>query len=105
MACRYIESCDYIPTLDELSQQVSLSAFHLQREFKKDLVDELKNEFKNADINKAIAELSTAIESALHRASRRFSHTAVVVGGNGGKAVFEISRRIVDHIAVVGPLQ
>jgi AraC family transcriptional regulator of adaptative response/methylated-DNA-[protein]-cysteine methyltransferase len=33
--CRYIESCDYIPPLDELSQQVHLSPFHLQREFKK----------------------------------------------------------------------
>ena len=33
--CHYIESCDYIPTLEELSQQVNLSPFHLQREFKK----------------------------------------------------------------------
>ena len=33
--CHYIESCDYIPTLDELSQQVNFSSFHLQREFKK----------------------------------------------------------------------
>ena len=33
--CRYIESCDYIPTLEELSRQVQLSPFHLQREFKK----------------------------------------------------------------------
>ena len=33
--CHYIESCDYIPTLDELSRQVNLSPFHLQREFKK----------------------------------------------------------------------
>jgi AraC family transcriptional regulator of adaptative response/methylated-DNA-[protein]-cysteine methyltransferase len=33
--CHYIESCDYIPKLDELSQQVNLSPFHLQREFKK----------------------------------------------------------------------
>jgi AraC family transcriptional regulator of adaptative response/methylated-DNA-[protein]-cysteine methyltransferase len=33
--CRYIESCDYIPKLDELSQQANLSPFHLQREFKK----------------------------------------------------------------------
>ena len=33
--CRYIESCDYIPTLEELSQQVHLSLFHLQRVFKK----------------------------------------------------------------------
>lgn len=35
MVCRYIESCDYIPTLKELSQQVHLSPFHLQRVFKK----------------------------------------------------------------------
>jgi len=33
--CRYIEACDYIPTLEELSQHVLLSPFHLQREFKK----------------------------------------------------------------------
>ncbi|MFC1825618.1 bifunctional DNA-binding transcriptional regulator/O6-methylguanine-DNA methyltransferase Ada [Thermodesulfobacteriota bacterium] len=33
--CRYIESCDHTPTLDELSQQVSMSPFHLQRVFKK----------------------------------------------------------------------
>jgi AraC family transcriptional regulator of adaptative response/methylated-DNA-[protein]-cysteine methyltransferase len=33
--CHYIESCDHIPTLDELSRQIDLSPFHLQREFKK----------------------------------------------------------------------
>jgi AraC family transcriptional regulator of adaptative response/methylated-DNA-[protein]-cysteine methyltransferase len=33
--CHYIESCDYIPALDELSQQVNFSPFHLQRVFKK----------------------------------------------------------------------
>ncbi len=33
--CRYMESCDYIPTLEELSQQAHLSPFHLQRELKK----------------------------------------------------------------------
>ncbi len=33
--CRYIESCDYIPTLEELSRQVDSSPFHLQRVFKK----------------------------------------------------------------------
>ncbi|MGD2272524.1 MAG: methylated-DNA--[protein]-cysteine S-methyltransferase [Desulfobacterales bacterium] len=33
--CRYIESCDYIPGLTELSKQVNLSRFHLQRLFKK----------------------------------------------------------------------
>jgi len=35
--CRYIESCDYIPTLEELSEQVQLSSFHLQRVFKQAL--------------------------------------------------------------------
>lgn len=35
--CHYIESCDYIPTLEELSQKVHLSPFHLQRMFKKTL--------------------------------------------------------------------
>ena len=35
--CRYIESCDYIPTLEELSEQVQLSPFHLQRVFKQAL--------------------------------------------------------------------
>lgn len=33
--CRYIESCDYVPTLGELSQKVNISPFHLQRVFKK----------------------------------------------------------------------
>ena len=32
--CRYVESCDYIPTLKELAQQVHSSPFHLQRIFK-----------------------------------------------------------------------
>jgi len=35
--CRFIESRDYIPTLEELSRQVHLSPFHLQRVFKKAL--------------------------------------------------------------------
>ena len=35
--CRYIESCETIPTLAELSRYVRLSTFHLQREFKKAL--------------------------------------------------------------------
>jgi AraC family transcriptional regulator of adaptative response/methylated-DNA-[protein]-cysteine methyltransferase len=35
--CRYIEACDYIPTLEELSKKVNLSPFHLQRVFKKAL--------------------------------------------------------------------
>ncbi len=33
--CRYIESCDYAPRLDELSRTINLSSFHLQRIFKK----------------------------------------------------------------------
>jgi len=33
--CRFMESCDYIPTLEELSRQVHLSPFYLQRKFKK----------------------------------------------------------------------
>ncbi|MCG6973132.1 MAG: methylated-DNA--[protein]-cysteine S-methyltransferase [Desulfobacterales bacterium] len=35
--CRYIESCDYAPSLKELSQKVNLSSSHLQRVFKKAL--------------------------------------------------------------------
>jgi len=35
--CRYIESCDYVPTLEELSLQLHIGPFHLQREFKKAL--------------------------------------------------------------------
>jgi AraC family transcriptional regulator of adaptative response/methylated-DNA-[protein]-cysteine methyltransferase len=35
--CRYVESCDYIPTLKELAQQVQSSPFHLQRVFKQAL--------------------------------------------------------------------
>ena len=33
--CRYIESCDYIPTLEELSLRVDSSPYHMQRVFKK----------------------------------------------------------------------
>jgi AraC family transcriptional regulator of adaptative response/methylated-DNA-[protein]-cysteine methyltransferase len=32
--CRYIESCDYVPTLKELSQKFHWSPFYLQRVFK-----------------------------------------------------------------------
>ena len=32
--CRYIESCDYVPTLRELAQKNQWSPFHLQRVFK-----------------------------------------------------------------------
>jgi AraC family transcriptional regulator of adaptative response/methylated-DNA-[protein]-cysteine methyltransferase len=35
--CRYIESCDTIPTLEELSEKAELSPFHLQRVFKEAL--------------------------------------------------------------------
>lgn len=35
--CRFIEACDYIPTLEELSRNVHISPFHLQRVFKKAL--------------------------------------------------------------------
>ena len=52
-----------------------------------------------------LCELSAVTESALYRVSHCFSHTAIVVGGDAGKAVFEISRSVVDHIAVGGPLE
>jgi AraC family transcriptional regulator of adaptative response/methylated-DNA-[protein]-cysteine methyltransferase len=35
IGCRYIESRDYIPTLQELSREVELSPFYLQRVFKR----------------------------------------------------------------------
>jgi AraC family transcriptional regulator of adaptative response/methylated-DNA-[protein]-cysteine methyltransferase len=37
LICRYIESCETIPTLEELSEKVDLSPFHLQRVFKQAL--------------------------------------------------------------------
>ena len=52
-----------------------------------------------------LCELLAVTESALYRVSHCFSHTAIVVGGDAGKAVFEISRSVVDHIAVGGPLE
>jgi AraC family transcriptional regulator of adaptative response/methylated-DNA-[protein]-cysteine methyltransferase len=35
--CRYIESCDYVPTLKELAQKIKWSPFYLQRVFKSSL--------------------------------------------------------------------
>jgi len=83
--CHYIESCDYIPTLDELSQQVNLSPFHLQREFKKVLgitprnyADTLRQlRFKKAlktgdDIALATYDAGYGSSSRLYEKSSRF---------------------------------
>ena len=83
--CRYIESCDYIPTLEDLSQQVNLSPFHLQREFKKVLGITPKNyadarrqlRFKNAlktgdDIALAIYDAGYGSSSRLYEKSASF---------------------------------
>ncbi len=83
--CHYIESCDYIPTLDELSQQVNLSPFHLQREFKKVLgitprnyADALRQlRFKKAlktgdDIALATYDAGYGSSSRLYEKSSRF---------------------------------
>ena len=83
--CHYIESCDYIPKLDELSQQVNLSRFHLQREFKKILgitprnyADALRQlRFKKAlktgdDIALATYDAGYGSSSRLYEKSSRF---------------------------------
>jgi len=83
--CHYIESCDYIPTLEELSQQVHLSPFHLQREFKKVLGITPRNyadahrqlRFKKAlksgdDIALATYEAGYGSSSRLYEKSSRF---------------------------------
>lgn len=83
--CRYLEICDYIPTLDELSQQVNLSPFHLQREFKRILgitprnyADALRQlRFKKAlktgdDIALATYDAGYGSSSRLYETSSRF---------------------------------
>jgi AraC family transcriptional regulator of adaptative response/methylated-DNA-[protein]-cysteine methyltransferase len=83
--CRYLEACDYIPTLEELSKQVNLSPFHLQREFKRILgitprnyADALRQlRFKKAlkngdDIALATFDAGYGSSSRLYETSSRF---------------------------------
>ena len=83
--CRHIESCDYIPTLEELSHQVDLSSYHLQREFKKVLGISPRNyadahrqlRFKKAlkngdDIALATYDAGYGSSSRLYEKSSRF---------------------------------
>ena len=83
--CHYIDSCDYIPTLDEISQQVNLSPFYLQREFKKVLGISPRNyadahrqlRFKKAlrsgeDIALATYDAGYGSSSRLYEKSSRF---------------------------------
>jgi len=83
--CRYIETCDYAPRLDELSQKVNLSSFHLQRIFKKTLgisprnyVDmhrqqRLKKALKAGDgVALAIYEAGYGSSSRLYEISSRY---------------------------------
>jgi len=83
--CHYMESCDYIPTLDELSRQVTSSPYHLQREFKKVLgitprnyADALRQlRFKKAlktgdDIALATYDAGYGSSSRLYEKSSRF---------------------------------
>jgi len=83
--CHYIESCDYIPTLETLSRQVHLSPFHLQREFKKvfgitprNYADALRQlRFKKAlktgdDIALATYDAGYGSSSRLYETSARF---------------------------------
>ena len=83
--CRYIESCDHIPTLEELSHKVLLSPSHLQREFKKALGVTPRNyadahrelRFKEAlntsnDIALAIYDAGYGSSSRLYEKSTRF---------------------------------
>ena len=83
--CRHIESCDYIPTLEELSHQVDLSSYYLQREFKKVLGISPRNyadahrqlRFKKAlkngdDIALATYDAGYGSSSRLYEKSSRF---------------------------------
>ena len=83
--CRYIESCDYVPTLEELSHQVQLSPFYLQRVFKKIIGISPKNyadahrqlRFKKAlrsgdDIALAMYDAGYGSSSRLYEKSSRF---------------------------------
>lgn len=106
--CHYIESCDYIPTLDELSQQINLSPFHLQREFKKILgitprnyADELRQlRFKKAlktgdDIALATYDAGYGSSSRLYEKSSRFlgmTPKAYKQHGEGQKIFYSVVR-------------
>ena len=83
--CRYMEACDYVPTLNEISKQVNLSPFYLQREFKKILgitpknyADELRQQrFKKAlktgdDIAMATYDAGYGSSSRLYEKSSGF---------------------------------
>ena len=96
--CRYIESCDYIPTLEELSHQVELSPFHLQREFKKVLGISPRNyadahrqlRFKKAikngdDIALATYDAGYGSSSRLYEKSSRFLGMTPKAYQNHGK--------------------
>jgi len=52
-----MEACDYIPTLEELSQYVELSSFHLQREFKKVLGISPRNYASTGDYSEYITTM------------------------------------------------
>lgn len=101
--CRYIESCDYVPRLDELSQKVNLSVFHLQRVFKKALgisprnyVDahrqlRLKKALKAGDdVTIATYEAGYGSSSRLYEISSRYlGMTPKVYKDNGkGKRIY-----------------
>jgi AraC family transcriptional regulator of adaptative response/methylated-DNA-[protein]-cysteine methyltransferase len=104
--CHYIESSDYIPTLDELSQQVNLSPFHLQREFKKVLgitprnyADALRQlRFKKAlktgdDIALATYDAGYGSSSRLYEESSRFlgmTPKAYKQDGKGQKIYYSV---------------
>ncbi len=106
--CRFIESCDYIPTLEELSQQVHLSPFHLQRVFKKALgitprnyADTLRQlRFKKAlntgdDIAFATYDAGYGSSSRLYEKSSRFlgmTPKAYKKHGKGQKIHYSVVR-------------
>ena len=116
--CHYLETCDYIPTLDELSRQVNLSPFHLQREFKKVLgitprnyADALRQlRFKKAlesgeDIALATYDAGYGSSSRLYEKSSRFlgmTPNAYQQKGRGQQIYYSVfQQRVWDHLRTI----
>jgi AraC family transcriptional regulator, regulatory protein of adaptative response / methylated-DNA-[protein]-cysteine methyltransferase len=112
--CRYIESCDYAPRLDELSQKVNWSSFYLQRVFKKALgvsprnyVDahrqlRLKKALKDGDdVTLATYEAGYGSSSRLYEISSRYlgmTPRAYKDNGKGQRIYYSIVKCPFGHL-------
>jgi AraC family transcriptional regulator of adaptative response/methylated-DNA-[protein]-cysteine methyltransferase len=106
--CRHIESCDTIPTLEELSEKVDLSPFHLQRVFKealgispRDYADaHRQHRLKKAlqaggDIAVASYEAGYGSSSRLYEQSSRYlgmTPKAYKEGGKGQRIYYSVTK-------------